>query len=570
MKTFEIFKTYISICYFLLPLFTFGQSAQWEWVANSNDPLDETSRGVTTSPNGDVYTFGEFSGTLTIQGNTLEQIPGALLLNAHVSKFNSDGTLNWTFAIGGNGSILSVIRTGDTDSEGYCYIGGKILTQSPELIIADSIITLEGSGPNLPFIAKISPDGELVWVSFIEPLLENGIGAEVLFIEVSDNDELYASGQIQGIYSFGDEIISTNNLFSGYLTKIDKNTGEYVWVKTLRANDSYSFSDIITTGDGRVYVSGGWAGDTLFADNQILINDMPLVGDNYDSFVAKFSGNGDVELLERHYSSSSEYGGIFAKDESDNVFIHYTISESLVVNGVETSGPGFARYEYIADAPAQLSWIIPGFSGIQTTYYGDYDSQGNLYYGGVFESETLQLGNFSFQNSGGASGTNDIFLFTINNMGEIVWATTFGGMESENLNSVHVDESDRILLGGTYISPNMDIGDFNLTNSGDFTPNLFVAALSNPLSAKEVPNKVNLDVYPNPASTSIFIKNIPGNSEEIMIEIIDITGKLVRAEMSAHQEIINLDVSDVPAGAYTIRVSTSAYLSNSKIIIQNN
>jgi hypothetical protein len=544
-----------------------SQNTSWEWVITSNDPENENPRAITTSSNGDVYIAGEFEGTLSLQGNTIDAISGTLFSSAYLAKFDSNGDFIWSFAIGGNGSIVSVLRDVATDSEGNCYLGGKILSQATELIVADSALTLPGGTFNQTFIAKVNPNGELIWITYINPISESGIFSEVLFVDVNSNDELFVSGQIQGTYNFGAQLVNTNNLYSGFLTKMDKNSGEFIWVNTLDANDSYSFSDIITTNDGRIFISGSWAGDTLFAGNQFLINNLPLVGDNYDSFVVSYSSEGEIQLMERHHSPNNEYGGVFTKDEDDNIYIHYTIDETLNVNNNLINGPGLVRYAYIADAPAQLSWIIPGFDEIGSAYYGDYDSQGNLFYGGSFVTESIQIGDFTFTNAGEASGTSDIYLFSVNSNGEIYWATAIGGIENEILYKINIGSNDNVNICGTYVSPSFSIGSFNLTNSGDFTENLFLASLNNPLSINDLNSFENICVFPNPADNAVNIQLDNENGSLIYVEIFDLCGKSVYSTRTNNPQTIMVNTSNLVNGSYIINVISNKNKSTNKLII---
>lgn len=569
MKTLKIYFIQLIFLSLIVPEALFSQSPQWEYVVSSIDEGNEYARSITTLPNGDIFIAGEFSNTLTFQGNTINTIPGTVISSAYFAKFNSNGDFVWSFAIGGDSSFVSVIRDLDADSEGNCYLGGKIISQGTELIVGDSLLTLPQGVVNQTFIIKVSSEGEFEWITYLDPISESGILSEIFFLEVSSNDDLYVSGQIQGTYYFGSQFINTNNLYSGFLAKMDRNTGEFIWVNTLGSNDSYNFSDVISTNDGRIFISGEWAGDTLFAGNQFLVNDMPLVGDNYDAFVVSYSDNGEVQFMERHHSPNNDFGGVFSQDSDNNVYLHYTIDQSLNANGVVTNGPGFLRYEYIADAPAQLSWIIPDLDYIQSTNLGDYDSQGNFFYGGTFDTESIQIGEFSFNNSGGASGTRDIYLFSVNNNGEVSWATTLGGTETEFLYKIHVDENDKVKVCGSFISSSLSIGSFNLLNTGKFTDNLFIASLNNPLSINNIDDSADLSIYPNPAQDRITILLNINNKQPVTIKLIDLAGKEIKTEYTTNKRQLNLDISEIPNGVYIIQVKSETQTFNSKIIIQN-
>jgi len=71
----------------------------------------------------------------------------------------------------------------------------------------------------------------------------------------------------------------------------------------------------------------------------------------------------------------------------------------------------------------------------------------------------------------------------------------------------------------------------------------------------------NLVVYPNPASSNVFI----GSSEVKRIEIYNITGSLVASEFNSN----SIDVSNLPNGLYVFRLTTSKGKTNKTVIIQH-
>lgn len=71
---------------------------------------------------------------------------------------------------------------------------------------------------------------------------------------------------------------------------------------------------------------------------------------------------------------------------------------------------------------------------------------------------------------------------------------------------------------------------------------------------------VDIEVYPNPANSSLFIK---GTTDIIKSEIFDAQGKLIQTESTNNQLI---DVSHLPQGYYTIRIQTNSTTSTKKFI----
>jgi PKD repeat protein len=67
----------------------------------------------------------------------------------------------------------------------------------------------------------------------------------------------------------------------------------------------------------------------------------------------------------------------------------------------------------------------------------------------------------------------------------------------------------------------------------------------------------NLNVYPNPASNMITVGGLPENYGCITANIINITGKVIKA-LNLSSENPSLDISEIPAGVYMLSISTRA------------
>lgn len=85
-------------------------------------------------------------------------------------------------------------------------------------------------------------------------------------------------------------------------------------------------------------------------------------------------------------------------------------------------------------------------------------------------------------------------------------------------------------------------------------------------------NKIDLNIYPNPASTNLSINFTTAESTNISYEIIDLTGRILKSFSQTAElgkNIIDVNISDIQSGVYMIRLrDDSKILSNSKFIIQ--
>jgi hypothetical protein len=75
-------------------------------------------------------------------------------------------------------------------------------------------------------------------------------------------------------------------------------------------------------------------------------------------------------------------------------------------------------------------------------------------------------------------------------------------------------------------------------------------------------------IYPNPASDKITISDIRKLTEEININIFNITGEQVIHEKFRNQTRIEMDVSILPKGMYLVKIQAKSLIESKKLVIQ--
>jgi hypothetical protein len=110
--------------------------------------------------------------------------------------------------------------------------------------------------------------------------------------------------------------------------------------------------------------------------------------------------------------------------------------------------------------------------------------------------------------------------------------------------------------------------DFEGTSTGVIG---FEKALTSPLGIPDSPSQPNtLSVYPNPAREMLFI-DLPAAEGAAGLELISITGQLVHSEhiaLSGSQEVTGLNLSNIRAGMYIIRLTTDGQVWTGKVSVR--
>lgn len=122
-------------------------------------------------------------------------------------------------------------------------------------------------------------------------------------------------------------------------------------------------------------------------------------------------------------------------------------------------------------------------------------------------------------------------------------------------NTVHELVPEKILLGS-----------MNYEELGT----LYAEFAANALGIDDKNNKPEIKVYPNPVSHQLHIvlsNDKSQLSESITLRLINLSGSvIISKEYNTNQSVINLDVSSLPAGEYTLLLTTENLKLTQKVI----
>ncbi len=160
-----------------------------------------------------------------------------------------------------------------------------------------------------------------------------------------------------------------------------------------------------------------------------------------------------------------------AVDQSGNVYVTGYFSGSSAVFASTTltnSGtPGSGDYFLLKfDRTGALQWAKRAVGsdddeGLSVTC----DASGNVYTTGSFESPTITFGTTVLTNNS-AVGLADVFIVKYNSAGNVLWASAFGGNQSETGNAIQCDASGNVYLLGDFLSLSVQFGSYGVINGG--------------------------------------------------------------------------------------------------------
>lgn len=173
-----------------------------------------------------------------------------------------------------------------------------------------------------------------------------------------------------------------------------------------------------------------------------------------NSFLAKFNSSG-VRLWATYYGGYSNSQSDVITDNFNNVYLCGSTREYL---GISTPG----SYQPLKAGSEDAFLVKFDSSGkrIWATYYGGENSDIGLSVT-MDKKNNIYLCGYTTSTTGIASlgafqpsigGSSDGFIVKFSNTGSRIWASYFGGNRSDGLVSIHSDKSDNIYLSGNSTS----------------------------------------------------------------------------------------------------------------------
>ena len=277
---------------------------------------------------------------------------------------------------------------------------------------------------------------------------------------------------------------------------------DFAWAKSAGGTDEDGGYDIALDGSGNTYVTGYFEGTANFGNITLTSS-----GEK-DIFIAKYDAAGNVLWAKRAGGVEIDYSSDISVDGSGNsyvtgIFVGTATFGSTTLTSSGLSNTFVAKY----DAAGNVLWAKSasgGFSG------GDGiapDGSGNSYVTGSFNG-TVSFGSISLTNN---SLFGDIFIAKYDAAGNVLWAKSAGGTNSDGGIGIGVDGSGNSYVTG-YFRATASFGSTTLTSSG--LSNAFVAkydAAGNVMWAKRAGgtgsdngNDISADGSGNSYVTGIF------------------------------------------------------------------
>lgn len=237
------------------------------WSRQFGTSTEDRGSALVAASDGSVVVVGTTGGTLPGSAT-----PGTESRGVFVTKYGADGTTLWVDQFGVDAADSPVSVSGVAlDSLNNVIVVGT--TNGP---LPDNDV-LGGSDA---YIAKFSPDGDLLWLNHFGTAGDDSVKA----VAVDTNDSILIVGSANGAFPGGTHAGN----YDAYVARFSPD-GTNTWVTQFGSYASDAADGVVIAVDGSVFVHGTAAGP--------LPGNVHGGGTLIDAYVAKLDSDGGVEWL---------------------------------------------------------------------------------------------------------------------------------------------------------------------------------------------------------------------------------------------------------------------------------
>jgi hypothetical protein len=436
--------------------------------------------------------------------------------DAVVIKINNSGQIQWQKSLGGSGNdFASAIQ--QTSDGGFFLMGN---TQS-----TDGDVT-SNHGGNDYWAVKLSSLGIIEWqktyggtnYDFASSFDQTNDGGYLLF---------GSTGSIDG------DVTGYHGGLDYWIVKINS-TGTIVWQKSLGGTSQEDSYSIEKTTDGGCILSGRTQSNN---------GDVTGYHGGLDYWIVKLSEQGILEWQKCLGGSNDDYGCAVAQTV-DGGYITTGYSSSIdgnITDGQIEGGAWIVKMSVDGDIEWDETY---GGNGTDFLYSIKQTSEGGYIVVGDTTSQDIPEYNDSY----------DYWIVKISNIGVLEWQKALGGSNEDTAKDILQTSDQDYIISGLSSSIDGNITD----NHGGF--DFWIVKLNNDLSIDD-PFHSDLTVYPNPASSSLFVA-YEDSSASLNYKIYDALGR----------EILNgfvngeINIDSLNTGTYLLKIVIDKKLYTNVII----
>lgn len=538
-----------------------GASAQnhvFEWGGRFGGIGEDVVRDVHVDAAGNTYTTGYFTDDADFNiGNGVTTLVSEGFFDVFVQKTDASGNLVWAKNFGSAEFDYGTAVT--SDAQGNVYVCG-LFESTVDFDPGAGVTELTSNGQDI-FIVKFDVNGNFVWARAVggpgydEP---QGVG-------VDGQGNVYVGGYFNDTVDFdpgaGTSEATGLGLNDNFVLKLNS-AGNFVWAKTFGNAGFEGILALKVNAAGDQYITGFFEGTVDFDPGTGVHEDFSAL--DMGAFMLKLNADGEFQFVDVFRGTGSASGYDVDIDATGNVFLTGPFSGSvdfdpgagetlLTTNGLDNT--------YIAKLNPTGGLVWAKALGSEEAVYGyaiSVDGAGNVWTAGYFENVTdfNPAPGATFELTPGPTTAMGAYASKLDASGNFLGAWGFGGVNFADYHGLGTDAAGNVYLSAAFdstvdIDPSPTVG--KPVTAMQFRDNYIIKMKPAYASVAEMPEAVNVTVFPNPATDLVTI----AVGEELLgsgYRVIDPSGREVQSGVIVQQQT-GIDVSTFSAGLYLVRVA---------------
>jgi hypothetical protein len=502
----------------------------WSWAITEGGPVNEYITAITCDADGNIYASGAFEGTLDFFGET---IVSAGDNDVFVASFTPDGNLAWVRT--GGGGFEDIPFDICTDNL-FVYVTGGFYEEA----VFDNE-TLVSRGVRDMFLLKYDPAGNLQWAAGGGGVTDDYGQA----VAAGDDGNIYLAGVMNHAATFGNYTVNNFGFTDIFIVKYDAD-GTCQWAKGA-GGQSYDYASSIAIKDNHLFTGGSFNDVAAFDTASVTSVEFN------DIFIAHYLTDGSFVEVVSAGGMNNDVLECMALDDDMNVYAGGSFMLDMTIgNNTFTSNGSLDMFLAKYEPGNGFVWAKQfGAEGIDEITDIYCDGNGHFIFAGNFEN-TIHFGTIELA----SEGYDDACLVECTINGDVECACQIGGSGSVSVRGCVGDDDGNYYAGGDFVE-GLRIGDFTFNATGAY--DLFLAQLAEGTGvADEMDMVPGFSIFPNPCSGAVHLRYLIRDSGYLISDLLGISGnkirELVRQEISPGEYEMEIDVSDLPAGIYFLRL----------------
>jgi hypothetical protein len=417
------------------------------WAERIGGPAKDHATGIAMDREGNVIITGSFHGTADFDpGPDVFPLSAGVAGDGFILKLDENGNFIWAVKITGDG--FNEIRSVRTDGTNNIIVTG-LFEGTADFDPTDGLSLHSSKGLDDIFLAKYTPDGQLIWV--------NGIGGpgsdEGRGVTVTLTGNVWVAGHFSESVDFNpkpDDASLTAQGQDDIFVATYNGQGEYIRALRIGGNEDEEVNGIHMDAPGNILLTGMFRGNVDF--NPSTFTDFLASQGGDDGFVVKLSPSGSFVWARSFGGEENDKGIDISADHLGNILVSGSFNgyadfysgtpdawaqasgaEDIYVLSLNANGD-FGRMDQISGAGSDAASAVAHYKSTRYYIAGSFD-------------EPIDADPSADEFSLSPNGISDFFLASIN-----ICPAVFSSFEATVCDSMISPDGEAVWFAtGTYL-----------------------------------------------------------------------------------------------------------------------